>query len=176
VSNLQTTVNNLSTNGGSGSGTVTFVDSETPTGTIDGSNAQFTLANVPSPASSVLLSRNGIVLTAGQDFSITGSTITFLANARPASGDTLLASYRLGSTSSTNFIDAEVPRGVIDGNNLIFTLAATPAGNSLRLFKNGFLLINSSDYVLSGSTVTFSNRISAPAAGDTLLAYYRTSN
>lgn len=176
VSNLQSTVTALSASVGSGAGSATFIDGEIPAGTIDGTNAQFTVASIPSPASSVLLSRNGILLVAGQDFSLSGSTITFLSNAKPLVGDTLLASYRLGTASSTNFVDAETPRGTVDGTNLTFTLGATPTGSSLRLFKNGFLLIGGTDYVLSGSTITFSNRTSTPSTGDTLLAYYRTGN
>ncbi len=174
VSNLQSTVNNLATNPPTSS-SATFVDSEIPGGSIDGVNSTFTLVNAPSPASSLMLTRNGILLLAGQDYSLSSSTLTFLNGARPVSGDALLASYRMGSTGATNFVDAETPRGSVDGNNLVFTLSAAPTGLSLRLFKNGFLLLLGTDYTLSGSTVTFSNLTSTPSIGDSLLAYYRKS-
>lgn len=176
VSNLQTTVNNLVTNSTNNAITASFIDGEVPQGTIDGSNSVFTLANVPAPTSSLLLSRNGILLSAGQDYSISAATVTFMNNARPQTGDTLLASYRLGTVGQSSFVDAQTPGGQMDGNNLVFTLTSAPTGSSLKLFKNGFLLLNNVDYSLSGLTIRFSNTTSTPTIGDTLLAYYRTGN
>jgi hypothetical protein len=72
----------------------TFVDQEVPGGTVDGANAAFTLANPPSPVSSLHLYRNGVLQKAGFDFTLSGTTITFVAAAIPRPGDTLLASYR----------------------------------------------------------------------------------
>ncbi len=174
VSNLQTTVNTLVANAGSGTNGTTFVDSEIPQGPINSSNTTFTLAHIPAPVSSLLLSRNGILLSSGSDFALSGATVTFFNNALPQTGDSLLASYRLGNAGQTGFVDAERPLGTVDGSNLNFSLAAPPASSSsLRLYKNGFLLAIGVDYNLSGSSITFLNLTSTPAAGDTLLAYYR---
>lgn len=175
VSNLSSTVNYLATNAASSASTASFIDGETPGGSVGGNNAVFTLANIPSPASSLLLTSNGILLSS-QDYSLSGSTVTFFSLTRPQTGDSLLASYRLGTTGQSSFVDAAVPNGAIDGHNLNFTLASAPAGSSLKLFKNGFLLFANVDYTLSGSTITFANLTSTPTIGDTLLAYYRTSN
>lgn len=71
-----------------------FADEETPTGTINGVNTSFTLANAPNPAASLLLILNGLVLQQGSDYSLSGNTITFLGAALPQTGDTLLAFYR----------------------------------------------------------------------------------
>lgn len=71
-----------------------FADDETPAGAINGTNATFTLAHPPNPAGSVLLLRNGLVLTPGADFSISGNTISFAATNVPQPGDTVLAWYR----------------------------------------------------------------------------------
>jgi hypothetical protein len=69
-----------------------FVDEETPTGTINGSNVTFTLANTPT-AGSVKLYLNGIRLKQGaNDYSISGLTITMTT--APLTGDLLLADYR----------------------------------------------------------------------------------
>lgn len=73
---------------------VTFADQETPGGAIDGVNATFTLAASPTPAAGLLLFRNGLAQKNGQDYSLVGNVITFLAGAIPVPGDTLLASYR----------------------------------------------------------------------------------
>jgi len=79
---------------GSGGGSVTFVDLEIPAGAVDGANVSFTIANAPSPASSLLLFRNGLLQRANFDFTLSGATITFVSGAVPQAGDTILASYR----------------------------------------------------------------------------------
>jgi hypothetical protein len=68
------------------------VANETPAGTINGSNVTFTLANTPLPASSLKLYLNGVRQKAGgEDFTLSGATITFV-NA-PLTGSILLADY-----------------------------------------------------------------------------------
>jgi hypothetical protein len=84
---------------GSG-GATSFVDGDSPTGIVDGSNGSFTLSGTPTPATSLAVYRNGILQKAGQDFSVSGNAITFVAAAVPQPGDTLLASYRLGTSDS----------------------------------------------------------------------------
>ena len=76
-------------------GNVSFVDLETPGGTVDGTNAAFTLSATPTPSASLLLFRNGLLQKAGVDYSLTGSMVTFLAGSTPQPGDLLLASYRV---------------------------------------------------------------------------------
>jgi len=71
-----------------------FVDHEVPGGLVDGSNTVFSLANAPSPAASLHLFRNGILQKLGFDFTLNGSTVTFVSLAVPSQGDTILASYR----------------------------------------------------------------------------------
>lgn len=71
----------------------TFVDDETPSGTINGSNTSFTLANSPNPAASLMLFKNGQKLEpGGLDYTLSGATIT--ATVAPKTGDVLTASYR----------------------------------------------------------------------------------
>jgi hypothetical protein len=75
-------------------GSVNFVDAESPGGVVDGSNVTFTLANAPSPATSLALFRNGLLQKLGFDYTFGGSTIVFVTGATPQPGDTLLANYR----------------------------------------------------------------------------------
>lgn len=73
----------------------TPVDRETPSGTINGSNAVFTLANTPiSGSEHVTLWGVEMDAGSGNDYTITGNTITFEAGRIPASGDKLRVSYR----------------------------------------------------------------------------------
>ena len=164
--------------GGSGDNSTTpiiFVDSETPAGAVDGSNTTFTLANSPSPSTSLVLYRNGLFMTAGVDYSVNGAAIAFVPGATPQSGDVLTASYRYGgdAAASVAFVDSETPSGAIDGTNMTFTTAFAPApGSSLALYRNGLLMKQGVDYNLAGATITFGSSI-APGSGDILTASYR---
>ena len=84
-----------------GGTTPSFIDNDSLTGLVDGSNTTFALSGVPNPAGSLALYRNGILLEAGQDYTLSNNTVQFLAAALPQPGDTLLASYRLNGTGST---------------------------------------------------------------------------
>jgi hypothetical protein len=71
-----------------------FVVGEIPTGTINGVNAVFTLANTPL-AGKEIVHVNGIrqQVGAGNDYTISGATITFLSGAIPQTGDNILVDY-----------------------------------------------------------------------------------
>lgn len=77
-----------------------FIDAEIPAGAVNGANSVFTLANAPSPAESLQLYRNGLLMRSSSDYNISVDTITFLTGAIPQSGDTILASYRTGGPGS----------------------------------------------------------------------------
>lgn len=149
-----------------------FVDGETPAGAVNGSNITFTLANTPSPATSLDLYRNGLVQTIGVDYTVSGNTITFLQVAMPQTGDLLQAFYRAaGVGSAASFKDDETPAGALNGTNTTFTLSFAPnPALSLRLYRNGLLLDQGTDYLLAGSTITFAT---VPPATDVISAYYR---
>ena len=88
-----------------GSGAPAFVDGDSPAGIVDGSNTAFGLSGVPDPATSLAVYRNGILQKVAQDYTLTGSTVSFVAAATPQPGDTLLASYRTdaGDDSGSTF-------------------------------------------------------------------------
>lgn len=65
----------------------------------------------------------------------------------------------------------ETPSGTMNGSNLDFTLAATPATGSLLLILNGIQQLSGTDYTLSGATVTMTT---APESSDWLRAYYES--
>ena len=70
-----------------------FADNETPAGTITGANAEFTLAHTPDPAGSLLVFLNGAFQTAGgEDYTLAGSTITFVS--APLTNSILRVFYR----------------------------------------------------------------------------------
>jgi hypothetical protein len=74
--------------------------------------------------------------------------------------------------ADSSFADGEVPSGTVDGNNVTFTLAATPITGSLHLYVNGVRMKSGvgNDYTISTDTITFAT---APLTGSVLLADYR---
>lgn len=71
-----------------------FVENEVPSGTVNGSNATFTLAGTPNPAGSLELKVNGQYLKAGGvDFTLAAATITMVT--APPTGSIILAGYRV---------------------------------------------------------------------------------
>lgn len=86
------------TSASSGSAGITsssFVDNEIPSGTVNGINAAFTLANTPTSGTQHIY-KNGIRQRAGSgsDYTISTATVTFEAGNIPQTGDILLADYR----------------------------------------------------------------------------------
>lgn len=64
---------------------------ETPSGSINGTNVTFTIANPTSDYGSVLLFRDGLQMIQGTDFTILNQTITMTT--APASGMSLSVQY-----------------------------------------------------------------------------------
>ena len=77
-----------------------FVDGEAPSGIVDGANVSFTISGTPNPASSLGVYRNGLLQKLGLDYTVNNRVIQFLPASTPQPGDTLLASYRVGSSQS----------------------------------------------------------------------------
>lgn len=154
----------IASTGGSG-GNATFVDAEVPSGTINGINTSFTLAQPPSPSASLILVQDGLLLSpGGVGFTLSGANITCIS----APVGNLIAWYRTAS-SGINFADSEVPTGTINGINSSFTLAHSPnPGASLILIQDGIVLSPTTGFTLAGFHVT---TVNPPIAN--LLAFYR---
>jgi len=100
VGNLTDCVRVDGTSGACGTGSSSssgpgFIDGETPAGLVNGSNTVFTLANQPSPGTSLAIHRNGLLQLQGADYTLTGNAITFATASTPQASDLLVASYRL---------------------------------------------------------------------------------
>lgn len=83
--------------GSGGVGSITFVDLETPGGTVDGTNVAFTLSRGPNPIGSLLVFRNGLLMRMGSDYTFASQVITFISGQAPRPGDTLQCSYRISA-------------------------------------------------------------------------------
>jgi hypothetical protein len=70
-----------------------FIANETPTGSINGTNDAFSLANTPA-AGTVHLVLSGFQLLEGTHFSVSGANITYLSGFQPISGEWHRVSYK----------------------------------------------------------------------------------
>lgn len=113
----------------------------------------------------------------------TSTTVVSISSATaPTTGQILTATSGTAATwqddsgfTTANFIDNEIPGGVINGVNDTFTLASTPdAGTNVKLYLNGIYMRQgaSEDYIISGLTITFAAG-QLPQTGDSLVANYR---
>lgn len=64
---------------------------EVPSGTVDSSNVTFTLAHTPKYPAALHCSLDGLVQKQTTDYSLSGSTITFVS--APVTGSTLYCDY-----------------------------------------------------------------------------------
>lgn len=77
-----------------------FADNETPTGAIDGTNTVYTLLHTPNPTSGLQVFVNSLRANQGQDYTITGNSITMLYTLQPANvpnglaADSIVCFYR----------------------------------------------------------------------------------
>ncbi len=70
-----------------------FVENEVPTGTVDGSNTNFTLSFTPDPTKELKVYVNGQRLKETEDFSISGDTLTL--NTAPPTNSIILIDYHV---------------------------------------------------------------------------------
>jgi hypothetical protein len=141
---------------------------EVPSGTINGTNATFSLSQAPANGY-LLLQKNGQVLNNGYGYVFSGTTLNLAA--APQVGDTLYANYFATTSSSTLSYQAvaQAPSGVINGSNTAFTLTGSPVTGTMVLQLNGQVLTQGIGYSITGTGITTA---AAPQVGDTLYANY----
>lgn len=151
-----------------------YIALEFLSGTIDGSNTSFAIANTPAPDANgnpaVVLSLNNGLLIRGIDYTISGTSVSM--NYAPQTGDYLTTAYFISLASG--YVAGETPSGTINGSNTSFALAHTPVvdadGNPATvLYLNNGLLIRGIDYNISGSSLSLAY---APQTGDYVKAFY----
>ena len=138
---------------GATSGAGAFV---TRTYTGNGVATTFTVTSGVT-VSSVLVTENGLVQTPTVDYTIAGSTLTFIV--APANGITIQIRELAVSIATTN---APIYRAYT-GNGVAntFTITSGLSANSLIVAENGIIQRPTTDYSVSGSNVVF---VSPPAS------------
>lgn len=87
---------------------------EQPTGVVDGVNDTFTISFTPNVASAFLLFVNGLVQYQGTEYTVAGTTITFLPGSIPSTGQTLWCAYTVISGGGGGVITSIANTASID--------------------------------------------------------------
>lgn len=153
--------------GGGGGAGINIVTGEVPSGSINGTNMVFTLANAYTTGSTMVY-LNGIRAELGLDYTETaGHTITF--STAPGSGDDLRVDYVIPGLI-LSFIAGEVPSGTKNGTNVTFTLASHYLASTTSVFRNGLREQLGVGYTEGGTNVlTFTT---APLSSDIIIVDY----
>lgn len=139
---------------------------ETPSGTLNGINTTFTLANA-YVADTLQVRLNGQLLRADDDFKQGPQTFTFTT--APQSWDTVIAAFQ--NLEDTSWVYQEVPTGLINGSNTIFTFANDYLTNSIIVCYNGLWLELTDDFTETDTNeITF---VTAPISGSKVWVIYR---
>lgn len=132
---------------------------EVPSGEADGTNSAFTLTYNPTPVNALMFFVNGVLQRqgVGHDYILSGNTITSLYAPNSGSNLTATYTYQLAPVVGNNTTWMEVPGGVIDGANSVFTLSSPPQpASALMFYVNGVLQRQGVglDYTLSSNVIT----------------------
>lgn len=144
------------------------------TGVIDGVNTVFTISLEPV-TNSILLTTDGLSDKISDEYSISGTTITFTE--APVPGRPLYAWFVVMDASSTNPLAAfqESPVGTIDGVNDTFSFTGNPASkDSTVIFINGRLITSDGWSLIqtpTGSQIKFLPG-SIPQIAQTIYSFY----
>jgi len=75
----------------------------------------------------------------------------------------------LFAPSQPNFVFREIPLGLVNSSNTVFTLPHTPNTGSDQVFLNGLLQTETNDYTIAGAIITF---VVPPVSGDVIRVNY----
>jgi len=138
--------------------------------TGNGSATAFTLSENPPNANSVLVFVDGILQKSSTNYSINGTTLTF-TGAPDASAEIEAKHFGIrGVVRRSTDYQLDVFAG--NGSATAFTLSSgTSTTNSAFIFYNGIAMKPTTDYSISGSTLTFTF---APVNTSEIMARYQS--
>ena len=125
----------------------------TDTFTGDGNTAAYTLSETPTNTNSLMVFVDGILQKASTNYSLSGATLTFTANvANNAEIEVKHLGFRGVQRRSTDYI---LDTFTGNGSSTAFTLSNAVAVNNAFVFYNGICMQPTTDYGISGTTLTF---------------------
>jgi len=169
--NLGSNISNVYIGGGSanqilktdGSGNLSWVAQPVASITVDnftgdGTTTAYTLSVTPTSINQTIVNYNGVFQLRTSAYTLSGTTLTFTE--APSEGSTIEVTTTLGAMSGAG---AFVTRSYA-GTGVLTTFAVTSGCtvNSVIVSENGLIQTPTTDYTISGSTLTF---VVAPANG-----------
>jgi len=125
----------------------------TDTFTGNGSTSAYTLSETPTNANSVMVFVDGILQKSSTNYGISGATLTFTANvANGAEIEVKHLGFRGVQRRSTGY-SLDTFSG--NGSATAFTLSTAVSVNDAFVFYNGICMQPTTDYGISGVTLTF---------------------
>ena len=119
----------------------------------NGSTAAYTLSEEPANSNGIMVFVDGILQKASTNYSLSGTTLTFTANvANLAEIEVKHIGFRSVQRRSTGYI---LNTFTGDGSTLSFTLSDATTANDAFVFYNGIMMQPTTDYGISGVTLTF---------------------
>jgi hypothetical protein len=141
---------------GGGSSTYTSVTVDNFTG--DGTTTQFTLSVTPGNINQTFVNYNG-ALQLRAAYTLSGADIVF--SEAPANGSLIEVTTTMGVTQAGGS-SLTVRNYVSDGVQLTYTVSSGVTESSILVTENGLVQVPTTDYTVSGSTLTF---VTAPGYG-----------
>ena len=125
----------------------------TDTFTGNGSTAAYTLSEEPANSNGIMVFVDGILQKASTNYSLSGTTLTFTANvANNAEIEVKHLGIKSVQRRSTGYI---LDTFTGNGSNTSFTLSNATTANDAFVFYNGVCMQPTTDYGISGTTLTF---------------------
>lgn len=158
----------------------TMVNNEIPTGTINGSNVDFTITSAfTSGTLRVYLNGQRLRSGVGNDYVETANLRGFTMQYAPATGDVLLVDYIVGTAvymaGVNSFINSETPGGSVNSSNTAFTTARPYVSGTLQVYINGLLQATTTHVTETSPAAGTFSLDTAPTTGDIVRVTYQYS-
>jgi hypothetical protein len=169
--NLGSNVSNVYIGGGStnqilktdGAGNLSWIAQPVATITVDnytgdGTTTAYTLSVTPTSINQTIVNYNGIFQLRTSAYTLSGATLTFTE--APLNGSKIEITTTLGAMSGAGAFVTRSYTGT--GSQTAYTVTSGCTVNSVIVTENGLVQTPTTDYTISGSTLTFAT---APANG-----------
>ena len=141
----------------------------TDTFTASGSTPNFTLSETPPNANSIMVFADGILQKITTNYTVSGNTLSFTSN--PAANTEIEVKHMGVRGVLRRGPDYQYDSFTGDGSTVAFTLSNSGVPtNSAFVFYNGICIKPTTDYAISGSTMTLTF---APVAASEIMVRYQ---
>ena len=121
--------------------------------TGDGSTTAFTLSETPPNANSILVSVNGSIQKVTTNYTLSSATLTFTS--APAGSAVILVKHLGVRGVLRRGPDYQLDNFTGNGSSTAFTISNAVTTNNAFVFYNGTCMKPTTDYAISGTTLTF---------------------